>query len=76
MNFKSAKVNGEAVTDYQVTDKKLIIGSLPKGDFVLEIESEIKPQVRATARSVYLIQYSLELPPFSRALWLLDNREY
>lgn len=51
MRLMSVKVDGAAVseTNYQVTEKKLVIRNLPKGSFVLEIETGIKPQVRNTS---------------------------
>ena len=43
----SVSVNGKAVpeTDYERTDKKLVISNLPQGKFDLEIVVTIKPQV-------------------------------
>ena len=48
MKLVAVKVNGEALpeSDYQLTAKKLVLGGLPDGEFTLEIETSIKPQVR------------------------------
>ena len=47
MKLVEVKINGKALQegDYQLTAKKLILGGLPKGEFTLEIETSIKPQV-------------------------------
>ena len=44
----AVKVAGEArgTDSYELTEKKLTLSGLPKGAFELEIETEIKPQVR------------------------------
>ncbi len=49
ISLVSLKVDGRtlAETEYQLTAKKLILGGLPAGDFVIEIEIGIKPQVGA-----------------------------
>ena len=46
----AVKINGEALPEgeYQLTAKKLVLGGLPGGEFTLEIETSIKPQVRTT----------------------------
>lgn len=48
MKLVSVKINGQDVgeNNYQLTEKKLSLSNLPEGDFELEIETEIKPQVR------------------------------
>ena len=48
MTLVSVKINGEALpeTKYQLTAKKLVLGGLPAGEFTLEIETSIKPQVK------------------------------
>lgn len=58
MKLVSVKVNGEALpeSDYQLTAKKLVLGSLPKGEFILEIETSIKPQVN-TVWASRLLRY-------------------
>ena len=35
---------------YERTDKKLILRNLPSGDFTVDIEVQIKPQVRLSSR--------------------------
>ena len=42
----SLKVAGKEHTDYDVTEKQLTLSKLPKGEFEVEIDVDIKPQVR------------------------------
>jgi hypothetical protein len=46
------KVAGKALAadQYDLTDKKLTLINLPAGAFEAEIETEIKPQARSSAR--------------------------
>lgn len=49
----SVAVNGKVMSesDYQLTDKKLILKTLPEGEFKLSIETVIKPQVELYSNS-------------------------
>ena len=60
MKLVSVKVNGESLpeSDYQLTAKKLVLGGLPEGEFILEIETSIKPQV-STVWASKLLRYKL-----------------
>ena len=42
----SLKVAGKEHTDYDVTEKQLTLSKLPQGEFEVEIDVDIKPQVR------------------------------
>lgn len=54
MKLMSVKVGGKALdpSEYTVSEKKLTLSSPPSGDFELEIDVDIKPQVRTLACSI------------------------
>lgn len=51
----SVKVAGKQLSSgqYQVTDKHLVIESLPSGNFDLEIEVDVKPKENTSLEGLY-----------------------
>lgn len=51
----SVKVAGKQLSSgqYQVTDKHLVIGNLPSGNFDVEIEVDIKPKENTSLEGLY-----------------------